>query len=188
MAPKNTLSWRRACAYPAVIQEETRVLLDSLEELTPIPRGHGVRTSVLAWLENSTQAGLLTPGEAYAAQTELRPTLHAKPDRYFLHLFLDGEDDLLLEEGECERLRETAAHRPEPETIRLVGGPWTATIIPLTRQKGVVRESNCLRKGALILSRIPWNRAGHIRGTWTEDTFVHPKSLEILPSPSRRVA
>ncbi len=188
MAPKNTLSWRRACAYPAVIQEETRGLLDLLEELAPIPDGHGGRSSVLAWIQNSTQAGLLTPDEANAAETELRPTLHAKPDRYFLHLFLDGEDDLLLEDGECERLRETAAHRLEPETIRLVGGPWTATIIPLTRQKGVVRESNCLRKGAHILSRIPWNRAGHIRGTWTEDTFVHPKSLEIIASPSRLVA
>ncbi len=188
MASKNTVSWRRACAYPAVIKVETRGLLDSLEELAPIPDGHGGRSSVLAWIQSSTQAGLLTPGEANAAETELRPTLHAKPDRYFLHLFLDGEDDLLLEDGECERLRETAAHRLEPETIRLVGGPWTATIIPLTRQKGVVRESNCLRKGAFILSRIPWNRAGHIRGTWTEDTFVHPKSLLIIPSPSRQAA
>jgi hypothetical protein len=188
MAPKTTIPWRTLAAYPGALGPDVGALLDQVEELLPVSRLGDRKTSALAWLGQALGSGILTPAEAARAQDELRPTLHAKPDRYFLHLFLDGEDEILYEDGESERLRESAAHRSRETLIRLVGGRSTATILPLTRQKGIVRGSNCLPPGAVIFSRVPWNRAAHLRGTWTEDTLVHPKSLEILEPSRRQVA
>jgi hypothetical protein len=182
-------SWQDLSAFPFAVSRETARFLDTLGELVPIEETRDRKTSIDRWLDEAVRLGVATPDEAALAGGEVAPTLHERPEPIYLAMFANGDDDLLYEEGERARTREALLAPPdEGGRIRLASGPAFAVVRKTTRRTGVVTESNVLPKGAVVRSRVPWPFAVRPRNGWSANTFVAPRTLEVLDAPPRRRA
>lgn len=182
-------SWQDLSAFPFAVSRETARFLDTLEELVGLPESPDRKTSIDRWLDAAVGLGVATPDEAARAGGELAPTLHERPEPLYLAMFVNGDDDLLYEEGERARTREALSAPPhESGKIRLVSGPAFVAVRKTTRRTGVVVDSNTLPKGAVVRSRVPWAFAVRPRNGWSANTFVAPRTLEVLEVPPRRLA
>jgi|GEM_PF-5349602 len=181
-------TWRSLIAYPGRLSKETARLLDSIAELVPIPKESDSRKDTIEeWLTGAGRAGILTSAEAAAVMAELDSKLYEPPDPYFRSLFLDGKVERLYEEGESDRIRESAAASKVNPTVRLSagGGKSLAVIRPLTNREGVVVRSNFLVKGSTVRAEAPWRHVTRLRESWSGDTILNPRSLEVTSVPKR---
>jgi len=190
MTPKNRRrSWQDLSAFPLAVSREAARFLDTLEELVSLPEIRDRKTSFDRWLDEAVRLGVATPDEAALVGDEVAPTLHERPEPLYLAMFVSGDDDLLYEEGERARTREALSAPPdEGGRVRLASGSAFAVVRKTTRRTGVVVESNVLPKGASVRSRVPWPFAVRPRNGWSANTFVAPRTLEVLEIPPRRLA
>ena len=190
MTPKiRRRSWQDLSAFPLSVSRETARFLDTLEELVDLPENGDRKTSFGGWLDQAVRVGVASADEAALVGGEVAPTLHERPEPLYLAMFTNGDDDLLYEEGERARTREALQILPdEGGRIRLVSGPAYAVVRKTTRRSGVVVSSNVLPKGAMVRSRVPWPFAVRPRNGWSANTFVSPRTLEVLGGPPRRRA
>ncbi len=184
------LSWRSLAAYPRTILPERRELLDSLEELLPIPVSNDRADSVARWLDAGVAAGLLDPSERASLFAELRPLLHARPHPRFLHAFLDGDDSRLyayyanFEESDWARVAHASA---SCVTLFRTGrrGFWSATVRAHSNRQGQVVASNFLKPGAIVRLSTPLRHAGRPLSPGKADTVVDPRRLQLVVTPVR---
>jgi len=180
-------TWRAVSAYPRSVSPDAAELFDVVEELLPLsPDSCADRKTVLTeWLSDAESRKILTPRERAYLVSEIGPSLHDRPDRYYLHLFIDDQFQWLYEDAEKERLyqqRETA-----PKGIRLCAcnGRFLVVLEPRTNRTGVVVRSNIgsIPKGSLVRSRVPWMHASRLRESWDQNTTYDPRWLSVVSVP-----
>jgi len=188
MAGRRKLSWRSLAAYPRALSPNLTSLLDSLEELVPIPVSKDRADSVLRWLDAGVEAGLIDAQERTKLFAELKPLLHARPHRRFLHAFLEGNDAKLFayyanfEEADWARVSSTSS-----VTLFRTGprGFWSATVRAHSNRQGQVLASNFLKPGAIVRLMTPLRHAGRVQSEGRPDTVGDPRRLQIMSVPAR---
>lgn len=182
--------WRRLVAFAALLSPQVSGLLDSLEELLPVPRDpEGRKEAFLSWLERAAQLGLLRESERDLLNETVRLRLHEEPDPMYLAMFAHGDDDLLYEEAERERQAAAQADLPKAgDRFRVADDRRFVEVRKTGKRTGVVLRSNFLPRGTEVRSQVNWPFAAKPRNSWSQATLVSPRTLKVLGAPGRRAA
>ncbi len=184
-------SWRKLSAFPLSVPKETAGLLDTVDELLPIPDMGERRRSFSRWLDAAEANGVLTRAERIEAAEKVDLTLHEKPDPMYLAMFVNGDDDLLYEEADRERVLELGASRVLVDDQVVLRAARSLIVVRRTsKREGVVVRSNLskFRKGSVVRCATPWAFAVKPRNGWSDDTFVAPRTLALVDLSSRSAA
>lgn len=189
--PRQARSWRRLSAFPLSVPRETAELLDTVGELLAIPETGERRRSFHRWLDAAEASGVLTREERTQSSRKVDLTLHESPEPMYLAMFLNGDDDLLYEEAERERILERGAVRsPVDREIVLRAASAFIVVRRTTKREGIVVESSLpkFRKGSVVRCATPWAFAVRPRNGWSQDTFVAPRTLALVDLARRPAA
>lgn len=190
MAP-NSKSWRALSAFPFSVPKVKAELLDLVGELLPIPDMGERRRSFSRWLDAAEVNGVLTREERIESAEAVDLTLHERPDPMFLSMFVNGDDDLLYEEAERERILERGASRPSVDDQVVLRAARAFIVVQrTTKREGVVVESSLpkFRTGSVVRCATTWAYAVKPRNGWSADTFVAPRTLELVDRSPRLAA